>query len=54
MLIQELRQTFNFFDKKKTGYITGAEIGTVMRSVGQNPTDAEVTDMIHEIDIDGW
>ena len=29
------------------------ELSTVMRSLGQNPTDAEVQDMINEVDVDG-
>ena len=29
------------------------ELGTVMRSLGQNPKDEELTDMINEIDEDG-
>ena len=29
------------------------ELATVMRSLGQNPTDAEVQDMINEVDVDG-
>jgi calmodulin len=33
--------------------ITAKELGTVMRSLGQNPTEAELHDMINDVDADG-
>jgi hypothetical protein len=42
-----------FIDKDGDGTITTKELGTVMRSLGQNPTEAELADMINEVDADG-
>ena len=33
--------------------LAAQELGTVMRSLGQNPTEAELQDMINEVDADG-
>jgi calmodulin len=51
--IAEFKETFSLFDKDGDGTITTKELGTVMRSLGQNPTDAELADMINEVDADG-
>ncbi|KAK1266654.1 Calmodulin-1/11/16 [Acorus gramineus] len=36
-----------------SGCITLEELATVIRSLGQNPTEEELQDMIREVDIDG-
>ncbi|MBA0784281.1 hypothetical protein Gotri_001869, partial [Gossypium trilobum] len=67
--ISEFKEAFSLFDKDgdaisqylfvafililAAGCITTKELGTVMRSLGQNPTEAELQDMINEVDADG-
>ena len=53
MLISDIREAFSLFDKDGNGVITTGELGTVMRSLGQNPTESELQDMINEVDVDG-
>uniref|UniRef100_A0AAQ6A695 EF-hand domain-containing protein n=1 Tax=Amphiprion ocellaris TaxID=80972 RepID=A0AAQ6A695_AMPOC len=45
----EFKEAFSLFDKDGDGTITTKELGTVMRSLGQNPTEAELQDMINEL-----
>uniref|UniRef100_A0A8C5AQI0 EF-hand domain-containing protein n=1 Tax=Gadus morhua TaxID=8049 RepID=A0A8C5AQI0_GADMO len=52
-LTEEFKEAFSLFDKDGDGTITTKELGTVMRSLGQNPTEAELQDMINEVDADG-
>jgi calmodulin len=51
--IAEFRSAFEVFDRDKDGKISKKELGTVMRNLGQNPTEVELTEMINEVDIDG-
>ncbi|CAO1638113.1 unnamed protein product [Parajaminaea phylloscopi] len=51
--IAEFKEAFSLFDKDGDGSITVKELGTVMRSLGQNPTEAELQDMVNEVDADG-
>ncbi|XP_059658121.1 calmodulin-2-like isoform X2 [Cornus florida] len=51
--IKEFSEAFSLFDKDGDGWITTNEIGTVMRALGGNPTEAELKDMINEVDADG-
>ena len=53
VLFAEFKEAFSLFDKDGDGTITTKELGTVMRSLGQNPTEAELQDMINEVDADG-
>jgi calmodulin len=51
--IGEFKEAFSLFDRDGDGTITTNELGTVMRSLGQNPTEIELQDMINEVDEDG-
>ncbi|KAL3874262.1 hypothetical protein ACJMK2_037302 [Sinanodonta woodiana] len=51
--ISEFKEAFNLFEKDNDGTITTDELGAVMRSLGQNPTEDELGDMILEVDTNG-
>ena len=49
----EFKEAFTLFDKDGDGTISTKELETVMTSLGQKPTLAELEMMIKEVDIDG-
>ncbi|XP_064621364.1 calmodulin-A-like isoform X2 [Lineus longissimus] len=51
--VTEYREAFRLFDKDGDGHITTVELGTVMKSLGQSPSEKELQDMINEVDSDG-
>uniref|UniRef100_A0A8C6QEE3 EF-hand domain-containing protein n=1 Tax=Nannospalax galili TaxID=1026970 RepID=A0A8C6QEE3_NANGA len=51
--ITEFKEAFSLFNKYGDSTITMKELGTVMRSLGQDPTEAELQDMINEVDAVG-
>jgi calmodulin len=50
--LSEAKEAFTLFDKDNDGCITTPELGTVMRALGKNPTEAEVFSLAKEIDPD--
>ena len=50
--IAELKEAFQLFDRDGDGTISTDELGIVLRSIGQNPTDKQIEDMIAEVDED--
>ena len=51
--LEEWRTIFNLFDVDGDESITCEELGVVLRSMGQNPSDQELKEMINEMDEDG-
>ena len=50
--IEKLWQAFKVLDVDGNGAISTEELGEVMRSLGQNPTETGLRDLIKEIDVD--
>ena len=50
--IAELKQAFNEFDVDGGGTINTRELGYAMRSLGMNPTETELLDIINDVKID--
>lgn len=50
--LAEYKEAFSLFDKDGDGCITTKELGTVMRALGKSPTEAEVKQIVKEVDPD--
>lgn len=48
----EFRDLFQMFDKDNQGILTGMNLLQVMRSIGHTPTEADMIDLMREMDID--
>uniref|UniRef100_A0A7S3Z9K5 Calmodulin n=1 Tax=Lotharella globosa TaxID=91324 RepID=A0A7S3Z9K5_9EUKA len=51
--ILELKEAFSLFDKKGTGHVTRKDLATVMRSLGQRPSEAELEEIVLACDPSG-
>jgi len=51
--IGEFQDAFTYFDTDHDGIINSRELGSVLRQIGQNPTEAELQDMVNDVDKDG-
>ncbi len=47
--ISEFREVFNYFDKDNDGFLNTHEVGDAMRALGENPTEAELKNIIDQI-----
>lgn len=45
----EIKECFTLYDRDGDGKIACQELGTVIRSLGQNPTEAEVDDIVRNV-----
>lgn len=50
--LADYKEVFSMFDKDGDGTIDNAELGSVMASLGVNPSELELQEMIAEIDTD--
>ncbi|WP_449418233.1 EF-hand domain-containing protein [Phormidium nigroviride] len=50
--VEKLWEAFKMFDADGSGAISAEELGQVMRSLGQSPSETELRDMIKEVDVD--
>merc|ERR1712106_684613 len=50
--ISEMSEAFALFDKDKSGFICSKELGDILRTLGRNPTEKELYEIMAEVDVD--
>lgn len=50
---EEMRQAFRILDADGNGYISPTELHRVMRNLGENLTEDEISEMVKQADLDG-
>lgn len=48
--VREFKEVFDLFDEDRSGFISKKELGKALRSLGANPTEAEIEEMMQEAD----
>ena len=52
-VVKDLAEAFKIFDRNGDGKISSVELGAVLRSLGENLSEAELEQMIKDVDEDG-
>ena len=50
--ILEMKEAFQLYDKSGDGFLDSKEMGELMRSLGRNPTEEEIYNIMAEVDVD--
>lgn len=48
----EIQERFEYLDTDHNGLLTKDEVMTLLREIGSNPTDEEITELFKEMDTD--
>ena len=51
--IAEYKEAFNLFDKEGLGVVNPKSLGAIFKSMGHNPVEEELVEMVEEVDADG-
>ena len=53
VVLPEYKEAFALFDKRGTGAVPRETLGDLLRALGQNPTQAEVSEIVASAPRDG-